>query len=211
MPAMKRTGSRIKLHDMPPETYTGGQNIPLEFPNMYRIQAGDWRISYAVEHNRLAILVLEVLTAEEGAQEDTARQQMSRVMKVRLLNSSEAKKNAESEVETQDAKPMIKILDAIEDVIETGSDSCEPVRAPRIRVLELTDDLTDTALLSTKRPGKSRVRVLEISEGIPEGEPEENEKPSKPRVRLLEIFEPLPTPDVMNETSLDKPRIKVLE
>jgi mRNA interferase RelE/StbE len=32
------------------------------YDNLYRIRAGDWRISYAVEDDRLIILVLEIST-----------------------------------------------------------------------------------------------------------------------------------------------------
>lgn len=36
------------------------------YDNLYRVRVGDWRISYAVEDDRLIVLVLEVATRGEA-------------------------------------------------------------------------------------------------------------------------------------------------
>src|SRR5512141_3269710 len=78
--------SHVKLGapEFPPGVRSGGENQPLEYPHLYQIQAGDWRISYAVENNRLAILVLEVLNADGSSSSDPVRATINKKMKVKL-------------------------------------------------------------------------------------------------------------------------------
>ena len=57
---------------------SGGEKRPLDYPHLYQIQAGDWRISYAVEHNRLAILVLEVLQSDGASSKDPAQDNLTK-------------------------------------------------------------------------------------------------------------------------------------
>jgi mRNA-degrading endonuclease RelE of RelBE toxin-antitoxin system len=135
-PPIRRVGSRIKVHDLPKSEHSGGENLPLEYPHLYRVRAGDWRISYAVENNRLAILVLEVLTAEESVQEDIARREMAK-MKVRLLDLPEDMADTPSEVEETEKKPMIKVLDLSDDQPIARSALDETGRKPRIKLLDL--------------------------------------------------------------------------
>src|SRR5512140_1576699 len=83
------TESHVKLaapQQVPAVFRSGGENMPLDYPHLYQIQAGDWRISYAVEHNRLAILVLEVLGADGGSSKDPKRADLTKKMKVKLLD-----------------------------------------------------------------------------------------------------------------------------
>ena len=49
---IKTAEPHIKLAapKLPADIRTGGENIPLDYPSLYQIQAGDWRISYAVEN-----------------------------------------------------------------------------------------------------------------------------------------------------------------
>jgi hypothetical protein len=82
----KSSDTHIKVREQQPATTTnrtGGESRPLEYPHLYQIQAGDWRISYAVEHNRLAILVLEVLTPEGVPVKD---EKLTQKMKIKLLD-----------------------------------------------------------------------------------------------------------------------------
>ena len=68
------SAARIRLHTVQAPERLGGETRPYEYPHLYQIQAGDWRISYAVEQNRLAILVLEVLNADGTVVQDPVRE-----------------------------------------------------------------------------------------------------------------------------------------
>jgi len=37
-----------------------------QFDNLYRIQVGDWRILYAIEDDRLVILILDVVRRDQA-------------------------------------------------------------------------------------------------------------------------------------------------
>jgi mRNA-degrading endonuclease RelE of RelBE toxin-antitoxin system len=107
----KSKESRIKLRETAPTARSGGESRPFEYPHLYKIQAGDWRISYAVEHNRLAILVLEVLTPEGAVKEDLAHEQLTKKMKIRLLDLPEVIATEEIKPEDVGKKIKIKLLD----------------------------------------------------------------------------------------------------
>ena len=114
MPTKIRTAeSHVKLAapELPAGIRSGGENHPLEYPHLYQIQAGDWRISYAVEHNRLAILVLEVLKADGESSKDPAGEKMTRKMKIKLLDWPEGSGNAQVPAEEISKKMKIKWLD----------------------------------------------------------------------------------------------------
>ncbi|GEM_PF-5572758 len=103
--------SRIQIHDdLPQDVRSGGESRPFEYPHLYRIKAGDWRISYAVEHNRLAILVLEVMNPDEPAKKDPTEEQITQTMKIKLLDLPT--ETAPAEIES---KIRIKLLDPSDD------------------------------------------------------------------------------------------------
>src|SRR5512142_264450 len=110
---LKPAESHVKLAapELPADIRTGGENLPLPYPHLYQIQAGDWRISYAVENNRLAILVLEVLNALGESSKDAAHQKMARNMKIKLLDWPEGTGKRELPPEIVTNKMKIKWLD----------------------------------------------------------------------------------------------------
>jgi hypothetical protein len=98
-----------------PSIRTGGESIPLDYPSLYQIQAGDWRISYAVENNRLAILVLEVLNPDGVSSKDTIQADLKRKMKIKLLDWPEGAGDAQVPPEDLSKKLKIKWLDMAQD------------------------------------------------------------------------------------------------
>jgi mRNA-degrading endonuclease RelE of RelBE toxin-antitoxin system len=96
---------------LPANIRSGGETIPIDYPSLYQIQAGDWRISYAVEHNRLAILVLEVLNAEGQSSKDVVRADLKRKMKIKLLDWPEGAGETSIPPEDLGKKLKIKWLD----------------------------------------------------------------------------------------------------
>jgi hypothetical protein len=123
--------THIKVYDALPPMRSGGETRPLDFPHLYQIQAGDWRISYAVEHNRLAILVLEVLGAEGAAPKDPVQEQITRKMKVKLLDWPEGSPSKDLPPEELGKKVKIKLLDLADDMKAETLGS--PRRAGRIK------------------------------------------------------------------------------
>ncbi len=118
------TETRVKVHDenqAMEAVRSGGEKRPFEYPHLYQIQAGDWRISYAVEHNRLAILVLEVLTPEGTVRKDPASQKLARKMKVKLLDWPEGEASHDIQPEELGKKLKIKLLDLVDDEGEGGA------------------------------------------------------------------------------------------
>ena len=158
---LKPTESHVKLTapELPADVRSGGENLPLDYPHLYQIQAGDWRISYAVEHNRLAILVLEVLNPDGQSSKDSGRQKM----KVKLLDWPEGAGKRELPPEVVSNKMKIKWLDLAED-----GEPSEPEEAqgkPRIRFMDETEASGDL-----KRTTKGRITLLESEEGVAEQE-----------------------------------------
>jgi len=117
---------KLKLKEDLPVLRSGGENRPFEYPHLYRIQAGDWRISYAVEHNRLAILVLEVLTPEGAPQEDATADTVQRKMKIKLLDWPEGSPSRDLPPEEVGKKLKIKFLDLADDLTAEGSEAPRP-------------------------------------------------------------------------------------
>ncbi len=110
------TETSVKLKEALPVLRSGGENIPFEYPHLYRIQAGDWRISYAVEHNRLAILVLEVLNSDGTVRKDEKTQTVERKMKVKLLDWPEGSPSRDLPPEEVGKKLKIKFLDMADEL-----------------------------------------------------------------------------------------------
>jgi hypothetical protein len=129
---LKGTDPRIKLHEMPETVRTGGEVLPYDYPHLYQIQAGEWRISYAVEHNHLAILVLEVLNPDGTVRADPARETLTRKMKVKLLDWPEGSPSRDLPPEDLGKKVKIKLLDLVDDV--RAEDGPEGPQAGRIRL-----------------------------------------------------------------------------
>lgn len=122
--------SRIQLHDdLPQDVRSGGEGRPFEYPRLYRIKAGDWRISYAVEHNRLAILVLEVLHSEEPAKKDPAQEQIAQTMKIKLLELP-----AETTPAEMENKIRVKLLDPSDDAKEKEAASLSAYEKRRVKL-----------------------------------------------------------------------------
>ncbi len=96
---------------LPANIRSGGETIPLDYPSLYQIQAGDWRISYAVEHNRLAILVLEVLNPDGQSSKDTVHADLKQKMKIKLLDWPEGAGDGTVPPEDVTKKLKIKWLD----------------------------------------------------------------------------------------------------
>ncbi len=126
---IKTAEPRVKLGipQLPADIRSGGEARPLDYPHLYQIHAGDWRISYAVEHNRLAILVLEVLNPAGESSKDAAHEKLTRNMKVKLLDWPEGAGHKQLPPEVVSGKWKIKWLDmaeegeVIEDEIAHGS------------------------------------------------------------------------------------------
>ena len=114
---VKTTESHVKLAspELPAAVRSGGEKRPLGYPHLYQIQAGDWRISYAVEHDRLAILVLEVLKPDGETSKDPTREKITKKMKVKLLDWPEGAGNAQIPPEVLTKKLKIKLLDMSEE------------------------------------------------------------------------------------------------
>ena len=115
---IKTAESHVKLAapQLPPDLRSGGEKRPLGYPHLYQIQAGDWRISYAVEHNRLAILVLEVLNPEGGSSKEAGQDSLTKKMKIKLLDWPEGAGSAQIPPEELSKKMKIKWLDLADDM-----------------------------------------------------------------------------------------------
>ncbi len=116
----KVPGKGVVLKETMPVLRSGGENLPFEYPHLYRIQAGDWRISYAVEHNRLAILVLEVLNADGTPRKDETADNLEHTMKVKLLDWPEGSPSRDLPPEELSKKFKIRFLD-LADELKPGS------------------------------------------------------------------------------------------
>lgn len=159
----KNTDTRIKLHDQQGAVATrlGGEHRPFNYPRLYQIQAGDWRISYAVEQNRLAILVLEVLKPEGsvltvGKGEEKQKEKMAKKMRVKLVDLAEKLAGEGTPPEDMGKKLKIKLLDLsqemggkevaqeehdepeLDEPIDAEVTSEEPVRKSKIKIMDPT-------------------------------------------------------------------------
>ena len=112
----READSRIKVQEALPITRSGGETRPYEYPHLYQIQAGDWRISYAVEQNHLAILVLEVLNPDGTVRKDPARETLTRKMKVKLLDWPEGSPSRDLPAEDLGKRVKIRLLDLADEL-----------------------------------------------------------------------------------------------
>ncbi len=172
---LKPPESHVKLAapELPADIRSGGENLPLDYPHLYQIQAGDWRISYAVEHNRLAILVLEVLNPDGGSSKDGGGANMTRKMKIKLLDWPEGSGKHEVPPEVVTNKMKIKWLDMAE---ERGDGDLEELHGqPRIRLLDAAEKKTD----GKQAAKKGRITLLDSAEAAPEAEAEAGDPENK--------------------------------
>ena len=135
MPTKTVSGeSRVKLLASQKVVRSGGEMRPLEYPHLYQIRAGNWRISYAVEHNRLAILVLEVLTPEAVPGKNPVHEKIARETKIKLLDWPEEALSARMPPEGFGKRQGIRLLDKAPELANGGTSSESPRRASRIRL-----------------------------------------------------------------------------
>jgi mRNA-degrading endonuclease RelE of RelBE toxin-antitoxin system len=155
----------VKLREDMPELRSGGENRPFEYPHLYRIQAGDWRISYAVEHNRLAILVLEVLTPEGTVRKDATADNLERKMKVKLLDWPEGSPSRDLPAEEVGKKLKIKFLDLADELRAEGAEAPRPAGSIRLSPLsggqmeKRRITFVDAAVRPVPAQGNDRERV----------------------------------------------------
>jgi hypothetical protein len=171
---LKPAESRVRLAapELPAGIRSGGENVPLEYPHLYQVQAGDWRISYAVEHNRLAILVLEVLNPDGTSSKDAGRQNLTRKMKIKLLDWPEGAGGREAPPEVVTNKMKIKWLDMAEDAERGEAEDAQG--KPRIK---FRDEIEKPGEL--KRTATNRITLLDSGEVVEDDEPEEADPPSE--------------------------------
>ena len=174
---MKTAESHVKLAapELPAGIRSGGEKLPLDYPHLYQIQAGDWRISYAVEHNRLAILVLEVLGASGESLKDAEREKLNRKMKIKLLDWPEGTGNAQVPPEVVNNKMKIKWLDLAEEVEATPSD---PTSVKSRIKLKGSGEKKSEAKRSN---GSSRITLLDQGE-VPPIDEQEADPPAEGEV-----------------------------
>ncbi len=111
------TDNRIKLREeLPQAMRSGNVNRFSEYPHLYQIHAGDWRISYAVENNRLAVLMLEPLPRENQSPKDVAHEKLAKRMKIKLLDLPEQGKDMPPDEVGKRLK--IKLLDMTDETEE---------------------------------------------------------------------------------------------
>jgi hypothetical protein len=162
-PKIRTSESHVKLAapELPADVRSGGEKRPLGYPHLYQIQAGDWRISYAVEHDRLAILVLEVLRQDGSSSKDPVRENLTKKMKVKLLDWPEGSGSAPIPPEELSKKLKVKWLDLSEDNIESAGG-----RGSRIKLKGTTETATD----GRGAGGRHKITLLEGSEAAPTDE-----------------------------------------
>lgn len=161
-PIEKPAESHVKLAEpeLPAGVRSGGENLPLDYPHLYQIQAGDWRISYAVENNRLAILVLEVLNALGESSKDAARQQLTHKMKIKLLDWPEGSGKGEVPPEVMTNRMKIKWLDMADE--HDGKDAEDAAGKPRIKFTSTTEGTAELKAGASK----SRITLLDSGEVV---------------------------------------------
>lgn len=155
----KSVESHVKLAapELPAGIRSGGEKRPLAYPHLYQIQAGDWRISYAVEHNRLAILVLEVLNPAGESSKDAMPENLKRNMKIKLLDWPEGAGNRQLPPEVVSNKMKIKWLDMAEEAPDTLVESSG---GSRIKLKGSAEKKPD----APRAHGKSRITLLDARE-----------------------------------------------
>ncbi len=158
---LMNTDSRIKLREELPQTTlrSGGENRPFEYPHLYQIHAGDWRISYAVENNRLAILVLEVLSPEGQVLKDVAHEKLTKKMKIKLLDLPEQGKDMTPDEMGKRLK--IKLLDITDDTTDEESAPEGEKERLKIKLVDAEASATTDEKKSAEMRKKAKVTKLD--------------------------------------------------
>ena len=157
---LMNTDSRIKLREeLPQGLRSGGTSRPLEYPHLYQIHAGDWRISYAVENNRLAILVLEVLSPEGQVLKDVAHEKLTKKMKIKLLDLPEQGKDMSPDEVGKRLK--IKLLDMTDDTMDEEDAPEAEEEKLKIKFINSEADAATNEKKSTPVAKKSKVTPLD--------------------------------------------------
>ncbi len=153
--------SRIKLREeLPQAVRSGGMSRPFDYPHLYQIHAGDWRISYAVEHNRLAILVLEVLSQEGHALKDVAHEKLTKRMKIKLLDLPEQGRDMPPDEVGKRLK--IKLLDMVDETDEDETSEVEEEKERlKIKLIDAEADAAEDEKKSAASGKKSKITPLD--------------------------------------------------
>jgi mRNA-degrading endonuclease RelE of RelBE toxin-antitoxin system len=149
--------SQIKLFERPQSPRSGGEKVPMNYPHLHQLQAGDWRISYAVEHNRLAILVLEVLTPE-----DIAREKITQKIKMKLMEFKDQTAGKKVTAEEVGNKLRVKLLDLSEDLAKRDATITDPGKKQRVKVQILPMTESSQKPLQTTTAGKRKITLLDL-------------------------------------------------
>jgi hypothetical protein len=169
---IKPLESHIKLAtpELPSGVRSGGEKRPFGYPHLYQIQAGDWRISYAVEHDRLAILVLEVLKPDGESTKDPARETMTKKMKVKLLDWPEGSGSPQIPPEEISKKLKIKWLDLAEEAEDSPAEATRGTSRIKLK------GSSEKKASSRTSAGTRKITLLEAGEPIAAdpSEPEES-------------------------------------
>jgi hypothetical protein len=179
------THVKLAIPELPAGIRSGGEMRPLDYPHLYQIQAGDWRISYAVEHNRLAILVLEVLGAEGESSKDPKSETLKQKMKIKLLDWPEGSGSSQLPPEEISKKLKIRWMDLAEESGESRTE--EGHGTSRIKL----KGGTEPKAAAQKPAGKHRITLLESGEQVIEDDsdaasPEGNEGEDERKVTPLD-------------------------
>lgn len=160
------SAARVRLHTVEAPERLGGETRPFEYPHLYQIQAGDWRISYAVERNRLAILVLEVVNADGTVAPDPVRESLARKMKIKLLDWPEGSPSRDVRPQDLGKKVKIKLMDLADDV--RVNEAPQPRTGAHVR-------------LAGPPTGSSRAKRITVLDETHESQPASDESEDSPQ------------------------------
>lgn len=169
LPKTKNSTSRIKVHELPVAPASGGDSKSLEYPQLYRLRLGDWQVSYAVEHNKLVILVLEGLESEHPAQEKTEKKP-----RVKVKNLLE---NATPVPPQANKAARIKLRNLLDEVKPEPIEGGEVLKKVKIKLLDLLKE--EAAEPSQEVSEEALLEDIAQEEVVP-AEPE-----ARPKVRLV--------------------------
>lgn len=171
LPKTKSSSSRVKVHELPVEPAAGDEGKSLEYPHLYRLRLGDWQVSYAVEHNKLVILVLEGLESEHPAQEKTDKRP-----RVKVKNLLE---NATPVPPQANKAARIKLRNLLEDVKPEPIEGGEVIKKVKIKLLDLLKE--EAAEPEQEMTGEALLDTIAQEDIVP-AEPE-----ARPKVKLLDL------------------------
>lgn len=171
LPKTKNSSSRVKVHELPVEPAAGGEGKSLEYPHLYRLRLGDWQVSYAVEHNKLVILVLEGLESEHPDHEKTEKRP-----RVKVKNLLE---NATPVPPQANKAARVKLRNLLEDVKPEPIEGGEVIKKVKIKLLDLLKE--EAAGPEQEVPEEALLDEIEQGDIVP-AEPE-----ARPKIRLVDL------------------------